>query len=114
MIMRRLWFVAVLVSSIGLPPGVHAASTNADLVGLEMNRGFITAPIAFSPAFDSNTLNYAASVSNEVRIIAVRPTSADAAATNQVRVNSGEFKTVASGSYTGQFPILVGSNLVEV
>src|SRR5438552_16827627 len=50
-----------------------------------------------SPAFTSGATAYTASVPNSASSITVTPTTANSAATVQVRVNSGQFSPVVSG-----------------
>lgn len=84
------------------------ASTNANLASLTLSSGTL------SPAFDSNTVSYAASVSNATASITVTPTLAQANATNQVRVNGGLYSGVVSGSPSGALALNVGANTVDV
>ena len=88
--------------------GAPAANTNASLASLVLSDGTLT------PAFDSATLSYTASVPNVVDSITVTPTAADATATIAVRVNGGGFATVTSGSPSAPLALNVGDNTVDV
>jgi spore germination protein GerM len=83
-------------------------STNADLSSLALSSGTL------SPAFASGTISYTASVANTVSSITVTPTRAHSGASIQVRVNSGSWSNVASGSPSGPLALNVGSNTVDV
>lgn len=83
--------------------------TNANLSALTLSSGLL-----FSPAFDSNTVSYAASVANDITSVTVRPTSADPEATIEVRVNGGGYFDVNSGLPSHALALDVGPNTVEV
>ena len=84
------------------------ASSNADLSNLVLSDGTLT------PAFDSNTTSYTASVPNATSSMTVTPTAADANATIQVRVNGGGYVTVPSGMPSGSLALNVGANTIDV
>jgi alpha-tubulin suppressor-like RCC1 family protein len=84
------------------------ASTNADLSALTLSSGTLT------PSFAAATTTYTASVSNATTSITVTPTRAEANATIEVRVNSGTYATVASGSPSSALSLNVGSNTIDV
>ena len=75
-----------------------AASNNASLSNLTISAGALT------PAFASNTLAYADSVTNATASVTVTPTAADAGAT--IKVNT---VTVASGAASGAIALVVGN-----
>lgn len=83
-------------------------SNNADLSGLTLSAGTL------SPAFLAAATAYTASVPNATTSITVTPTRAEANATIQVRVNSGSYTAVSSGSPSGSLALNLGSNTVEV
>jgi hypothetical protein len=76
---------------------------NVSLSGLTISSG------ALSPAFDSATINYTASVANTVSSLTLSPTAADSMATVQVNDTP-----VASGSTSNAIPLTVGSNIINV
>jgi sugar lactone lactonase YvrE len=81
----------------------RSISANADLSGLTLSSGTL------SPAFDSETIGYTASVGNNVSSITVMPTAADGIST--VTVNS---VPAASGVASAALPLNVGSNVILV
>lgn len=83
-------------------------SSNANLASLVPSSGTL------SPAFDAATTTYTANVANSVTSITMTPTTANAGATVQVRVNAGSFATVTSGSASGPLALIAGSNTVDV
>ncbi|MCX6837318.1 MAG: SUMF1/EgtB/PvdO family nonheme iron enzyme, partial [Verrucomicrobia bacterium] len=83
-------------------------STNADLSSLTASSGVL------SPTFSSVTTAYNASVSNSTSSITITPTRAQTDATMELRVNSGPYSAVSSGSASGALVLNVGSNTVEV
>jgi len=78
----------------------EAASTNAFLTSLVPSVGTL------SPAFDSNTFSYTASVTNTTSLT-VTPTAADATAT--ITVNG---TNVISGNPSGSLSLSVGANVI--
>ena len=80
-----------------------ALSNNAALSGLAISSGTLT------PAFATNTLNYADNVGNATSSITVTPTTASATAT--VKVNT---VAVTSGSASGALALAVGPNPINV
>jgi hypothetical protein len=78
-------------------------SSNANLAPLLSSVG------SFSPVFDSNTLNYAASVPNSVNSTTVTPFVADSTAT--VSVNG---VPDASGSTSVAVPLVSGTNRISI
>jgi len=62
-----------------------------------------------SPAFNSDTYTYTASVANTVESVTVIPTSADSTAT--ISVND---VPVASGAATGSIPLALGPNTINI
>jgi hypothetical protein len=83
-------------------------STNADLSGLTLSSG------SLNPDFASATTAYTASVASTTTSTAVTPTLAQADATISVRINGGTYAPVTSGSSSGQLPLAIGSNTIEV
>lgn len=83
-------------------------STDATLSALTISSGTL------SPTFVSSTDSYTASVTNATSSITVTPTRNQANATIQVRVNSGTYASVTSGSPSGSLSLSVGSNTVNV
>lgn len=86
----------------------RAGSSNANLAGLAISSGTL------APAFSPSSHAYSASVANAITDIMVTPIKQDAAATIQVRVNSGTWSPVASGSASGNLGLNVGGNLIEI
>lgn len=86
---------------------VDTRSDNANLSALASSPG------TFSPAFAVAITDYNASVANAPSVT-VTPTSAEINATIEVRVNSGSFVSVTSGSPSGALALNVGSNAVDV
>ncbi len=82
-------------------------SSNADLSDLTLSAGTLV------PAFDPATTSYTASVSNATASITETPTSADAGATIEVRVNGGSYVVVTSGTPSGALALNVGDNPVD-
>jgi uncharacterized repeat protein (TIGR02543 family) len=83
-------------------------STDATLSALTISSGTL------SPTFVSSTDSYTASVTNATSSITVTPTRNQANATIQVRVNSGTYSSVTSGSPSGSLSLSVGSNTINV
>jgi uncharacterized repeat protein (TIGR02543 family) len=83
-------------------------STDATLSALTISSGTL------SPTFVSSTVSYTASVTNATSSITVTPTRNQVNATIQVRVNSGTYTSVTSGSPSGSLSLSVGSNTVNV
>jgi sugar lactone lactonase YvrE len=87
---------------------MSAMSTNADLGGLTLSSGTL------SPTFASATTSYTASVANATASITVTPTLAQPDATISVRIKGGTYAPVTSGSSSGELPLAIGSNTIEV
>lgn len=87
---------------------MSAMSTNADLSGLTLSSGTL------SPTFASATISYMASVTNATASISVTPTSAQANATLEVKVDGGTYAAVSSGSPSSLLSLDVGSNTIDV
>ena len=83
-------------------------SNNANLSALALSSGTL------SPVFASGTTSYSASVANAVSSITVTPTSAQANATLEARVNAGTYASVTSGSASAALALNVGTNTVDV
>ncbi|MDB4923221.1 cadherin-like beta sandwich domain-containing protein [Mucilaginibacter sp.] len=67
-----------------------------------------------TPVFNSNTLNYTATVPNGTTTTTVTPTSADVNATIRVQVNGGGYTTVGSGASSSALALNVGNNPIDV
>ncbi|ASU34286.1 beta strand repeat-containing protein [Mucilaginibacter xinganensis] len=87
----------------------NVVSADATLANLST-----TAPGGFTPAFDAATTSYTAAVPNNTTTTTVTPTSTDAAATIQVRVNGGSYAAVSNGAASGALALNVGSNPIDV
>lgn len=83
-------------------------ASNANLSSLLLSSG------AFTPAFSPNVITYTADVGNGVTDITVTPTAADLGATIQVRINTGAWSAVPSGSPSGALSLNVGDNPINV
>lgn len=83
-------------------------STNANLSALSLSTGTL------APAFAANTTSYSATVPFTTSSITVTATKADANATLQVRVNSGSYTALTSGSPSGSLALNTGSNTIDV
>jgi len=80
----------------------EAASVNANLSSLKISKGALT------PAFNTNTTSYTASVVNGVTSMTVTPTAAASTAT--ITVNG---TAVTSGTPSGAIALAVGSNTIN-
>lgn len=83
-------------------------STNADLSGLTLSSGSLT------PTFASGTGAYIANVSNATTSITAAPTSAQANARIEARVNDGTYVVVSSGSPSASLSLNLGINTVNL
>ncbi len=99
----RVKAVNALGTTFGANATFVAASNNANLSGLTLSTG------SFTPSFNANTTEYAASVSNTTLTTTIRPTLADTTAS--VRVNG---IIVNSGTYSGAIDLAVGPNVITV
>jgi gliding motility-associated-like protein len=79
----------------------RAASSIALLTNLTISSGVLT------PAFDTNTFNYTATVDNSTSEIKLTPTAADPNAT--IKING---ISVNSGSASGLFNLAIGANTI--
>ncbi|MFZ4797764.1 MAG: beta strand repeat-containing protein, partial [Bacteroidia bacterium] len=86
----------------------RANSNDANLSAMTLSSGTL------SPVFSSGTISYTASVVNATSSITITPTSSDAGATIQVRVNGGTFASVTSGNASGSLNLDPGSNTIDV
>ncbi|WP_316819367.1 beta strand repeat-containing protein, partial [Pedobacter nyackensis] len=82
---------------------VNPLSSNADLSGLALSSG------SLSPAFDTGTGAYTASVSNAISSITLTPTVSDATATVTI-----DGTVVTSGSVSESIDLDVGTNTITV
>ena len=86
----------------------YTKSNDTKLSALALSQG--TLVNAFSPT----TISYTSSVINSVDKVTVTPTVNQANATVQVKVGSGAFETVVSGSASLDLPLVVGANTILV
>jgi hypothetical protein len=86
----------------------YTKSNDAKLSALTLSQGTLVGP--FSPT----TNTYTASVINSIDKVTVTPTVNQASATVQVKVGSGAFETVVSGSASLDLPLAVGANTILV
>ena len=86
------------------------SDTDATLSGLVLERLDGT-PIALSPVFASNAIDYTAKVPFAVDEIRVTPTASDSAATIEWRRDTGDFRTVTDDFLSVLSP---GDNIIEV
>ncbi len=88
--------------------GTGFVSADADLTSLITSAGTLT------PGFDAGTTSYAASVGYTSSSLSVTPTHSDANAAIQVRINSGGYASVDSGTASASLPLNTGSNTIDV
>ena len=86
----------------------NVLSSNADLSVLTLSEGFL------SPAFDQAITSYATNISGATASITITPTLAQANAITEVRINSGIYAAVNSGSPSGALSLNLGSNTIDV
>jgi uncharacterized repeat protein (TIGR02543 family) len=86
----------------------YTKSNDTKLSALTLSQGTLVS--AFSPT----TISYTSSVINSVDKVTVTPTVNQANANVQVKVGSGAFETVASGSASLDLPLVVGANTILV
>jgi hypothetical protein len=67
-----------------------------------------------NPVFSTLTRNYTASVANDVTAITATWLTSHANATSQVRINTGNFTTVARGANSPSLPLVVGNNTITI
>ena len=101
-------FILLIITSLFISLGFSQTSSNADLSAMTISSGTLT------PAFNSATTAYTATVPNAITSITVTPTSAEANATIEVQVNGSGYATATSGSASGELALNVGSNTVDV
>ncbi|MES2653155.1 MAG: YDG domain-containing protein [Bacteroidota bacterium] len=97
-----------IAGAAGPSATTNLASNNANLSAL------VTSATGLSPIFAQATLAYTASVPNATTSTSVTPTLADAGATVQVRINSGTYTTVTSGSPLAGLALNVGNNPIDI
>jgi len=85
-----------------IPP----ASTNATLSALSLSNGLL------SPAFDETILSYGNTVTYDIASLSITPTLADDHAMVQVKVNSGNYSLVNSGTASGALALNYGDNTI--
>jgi uncharacterized repeat protein (TIGR02543 family) len=86
----------------------YTKSNDAKLSALILTQATLVG--GFSPTTDS----YTSSVVNSVDKVTVTPTVNQANATVQVKIGSGDFATVVSGSASADLPLVVGANTISV
>ena len=86
----------------------RSASSDSTLSGLTISTG------ALSPTFLSATASYTAAESNTVASITVTPTVNQAYATIHVKIGSGSYSTVSSGTPSPSLALTVGANTITV
>ena len=67
-----------------------------------------------SPTFSPTTTSYTSSVSNSTTSITLTPTVNESHATVQVKIGSGAYSTVTSGTASSSLPLSVGANTITV
>lgn len=87
-----------------LPP----VSTNAALSGLTLSNGTL------SPVFDGAVTSYSSTVASTIASLTITPTVADATATVQVKVNTGNYTALTSGTASAALALNYGSNTLTV
>ncbi len=87
----------------------RALSNNANLSNITLSTGFLSGPM-FSP----NTTSYTSIQQNGTTSITFTPTSTDAGATLQYRVNAGTFIAINNGTASAAIPLSLGSNIIEI
>ena len=87
---------------------VDTRSDNADLSALTLSSGTL------DPTFASGTITYTASVTNVTTSVTVTPTRAEANATIAMRINSGSFAPITSGTPSGSLALNIGANTIDV
>ena len=85
-----------------------APRTNADLSSLLLSAGDLT------PSFISAMTSYTVVLVNPSNSIVITPSSADTAATIDVRANSGAFSRVTNGSQSAPLSLNTGVNTIDV
>jgi hypothetical protein len=83
-------------------------ASNANLSSLELSSGTL------SPSFSPTVITYTAGVGNGVTDLTVTPAVADLGATIQMRINSGAWSAVPSGSPSDVLSLNVGENPINV
>ncbi|WP_199121052.1 cadherin-like beta sandwich domain-containing protein [Pedobacter sp. ASV28] len=84
-----------------------SVSADADLANLTLSNATIT-------SFAASTTSYAVHVSNAITSTTITPSLADLNAIIKVSVNGGARTSVTSGYASGELPLNVGSNSIEV
>jgi hypothetical protein len=92
----------------GETQSVTTISNIVTLQSLSLSNGTL------SPVFSTLTRNYTASVSNDVSGISATWLPTHANATSQVRINSGNFTSVARGASSPNLPLVVGNNTINI
>ena len=86
----------------------YTPSNDAKLSALSLSQGTLV------NTFSSTTTSYTSSVVNSVDKVTVTPTVNQVNATVEVKIGSGSFATVASGSASSELPLVVGGNTISV
>jgi hypothetical protein len=87
---------------------VTTVSNVVTLQALSLSNGTL------NPVFSTLTRNYTATVPNDVSAISATWLSTQANATSQVRINTGNFTSVARGASSPSLPLLVGNNTLII
>ena len=95
-------------NSIGATWAFRIASINANLNALSISL------ITLSPIFLPDTISYSAGVSKTTDSIAFTPTTADTAASIDLKVNGGNKSNIRSGLLTNKIPLKFGKNVLEI
>jgi uncharacterized repeat protein (TIGR02543 family) len=86
----------------------YTKSNDAKLFALTLSQGTLV------NTFSAATTSYTSSVNNSIDKVTVTPTVNQANATVQVKIGSGDFATVVSGSASADLPLAVGANTISV
>lgn len=92
----------------GETQSVTTISNITTLQSLSLSNGTL------SPVFSTLTRNYTASVANDVSSISATWLTTHANATSQVRINTGNFTSVAPGASSPALPLIVGNNTITI
>jgi hypothetical protein len=92
----------------GETQSVTTISNIVTLQSLSLSNGTL------NPVFSTLTRNYTASVANDVTAISATWLTSHANATSQVRINTGNFTTVARGANSPSLPLVVGNNTITI
>jgi hypothetical protein len=106
------YYRAVASNSAGTIFGeTQSVTTISNIVTLQ---SFSLSSGTLSPVFSTLTRNYTASVSNDVSSISATWLTTQADAISQVRINSGNFTSVARGASSPNLPLVAGNNTINI